>query len=308
MKNKYILGAGISGLIFNHYNPEYKIISPDIGGQLKKHKNVLITFYVHNHELTRNLLDELKIKYKEKRLRIYYNYYGKILENLTTKQRAKFIKNKLTEYDYDSNSITLNNLNLSTANNHLDILITDVNKMIEKLTPKTFIDAEVKLVNNNRKFMLTYDSEKKLNKLNYYKLASTIPAKVFFPLMYNYKCDYNFNYLPATFVLSKTKPDFMEDESMYYICDDKIIYNRVQPYADGYVYEITGIPSDEEIHRQIPDVLEIEKRYVGIIKDDPVNDFKNIKFIGRLACWDSNIKIQQVIEKAIKQNGKNTKK
>lgn len=32
---KFIIGGGISGLIYGFYNKDYQIISPDVGGKLK---------------------------------------------------------------------------------------------------------------------------------------------------------------------------------------------------------------------------------------------------------------------------------
>lgn len=299
MSNNYILGSGISSLLFKHFNPSYKIISPDekIGGQLTTHKQLLTTFYVHSTEETRNLLTELNIKYKEKRLKIYYYYYGQVLENLTTEQRLRFIKGKLQEHNYDSNSCEVNNLNLSVSNNFLDILDCDVEDLIKKLTPKDIIYGSVKLINNNRKFFVYQDKDKNLITQNYDILISSIPANVFFNLTYNYKSEHYFNYLPSTFVSSSKKPDFMKDEdAIYYVLDDNKIYNRVQKYNNSYIYEITGLASDEEIKKQISNVEFSEKRYVGIIKDEDVRNFRYIKFIGRNACWNSNIKIQDVIK------------
>ena len=51
MSEKYILGAGISGLICKYFNPEYKIISPDIGGQLTKNSKILVSFYEVNFNI-----------------------------------------------------------------------------------------------------------------------------------------------------------------------------------------------------------------------------------------------------------------
>jgi hypothetical protein len=80
---------------------------------------------------------------------------------------------------------------------------------------------------------------------------------------------------------------------------DKLLYNRVQKFGNNnYVYECTGLFSDKEIKKQIPDVISCEKRYVGIIKDEDVRNFRFIKFIGRSAQWNSNIKIQDVIKYA----------
>lgn len=299
ISNKYILGSGISALIFKYHNPEYEIISPDekIGGQLTAHPQLLTTFYVHSTEETRELLNELNISYKERRLKIYYYYYGKILENLTTEQRMNFIKGKLRECDYDSNSCDINNLNLSVSNNYLDILACDVDELIKKLEPDNITYGSIKLINNNRKFFVYQDRNKNLITKNYDMLISSIPANIFFNLTYNYKCEYFLNYLPSIFVSSSRKPDFMIDENaIYYVLDDKLLYNRVQKFKDKYIYEITGLVSEDKINKQISNILNFEKRYVGIIKDEDIKNFRFIKFIGRNACWNSSIKIQDVIK------------
>jgi len=298
MSNKFILGGGISGLIFKYFNPNYNIISPNIGGQLKKHKNILMTFYIHNSLETKELLNKLNIKYKEKRLRIYYYYKNKVYSEIDNNLRLKFIRNKMSEYDYDLNSLKIKNLDLSTGTNYLDILDLDINKLIDKLSTD-IIKAEVKLINNNRKFILIKE-DNKLKKLNYDKLISTIPAKAFFNILYNYESNYKLRYLPATYILSKNKPHFVEEDAIYYVLDDNLIYNRVQKYGENYVYEITGIPIDEEIENNISNIIDKEVRYIGLIRDESIDDFRNIKFLGRLAQWDSSIKIQDIIKKAKK--------
>jgi len=309
MVNKYILGGGISGLIAKYFNPEFEIITPDIGGQLKANKNLLITFFIHNHPETKKLLNELKVPFKERRIKIFYYHNGEICENISDDLRIRFIKNKMCEYDYDSNSYNVADLSLSSKTNYLDILDTDINLIIEKLKPEKVIIGRVKLVNNNRKFLVYSDNENKLIKADYEKLISTLSANEFFNMLYNYQDNYNFNYLPATFVLSSHRPDFMFEDGMYYICDSNLIYNRVQPYSDNYIYEITGFPSDDEIKNKIPKVIDIERRYSGIIKSINIDDFKHIKFLGRAAQWNHGVKTQEVIIKAKKisedlKNGK----
>jgi len=298
--SKFCIGSGISALIFKYYNPEYTLITPDekLGGALTKHQNLLMTFYVHSHPLTKQLLKELNIKYKERRLRIYYIYNKKTLDYLDKDKRVKFIKNKMQDWNYDANSIEVSDLNLSTQNNYLDILDCDIKELINKLTPPSYIKGTVKLVNNNRQFFIYKDENNKLITIKYDKVISTIPANLFFPMLYNYKCNYHFNYIPATFIYSKIKPFFMEDDSMYYFCDSNLPYNRCQPYNNGFVYEVSGIIKEDEISKYIKTVEAIEHRYVGVIKNESIDDFKHIKFLGRMAQWDSSIKTQQVIEKA----------
>jgi hypothetical protein len=302
-QNNFILGAGIAGLISAHYNPSYTIISPEVGGQLKDGKNIAFSIYLHNHELIKQLLDELNIPFAVKKFKIKYYYKGKVYDDIDSLKRAKIIKNKMSEWDYDSNSVDVNDSKLSTSEEHsFEILDTDMSLVIERLKPKNIIKGKVKLINNNRKFILMLDENNKLQMLHYDKLISTMPANDFFYMLYNHKHSYNFNYLPCTYVLSKDKPDFVAEECSYYIYDDMLIYNRITPLLDGsgWIYDITGMPDDDIIRKQIKNIVNIERRYVGAIKSIDIDDFRNIKFIGRFSQWHHNIHVEENIEKAIK--------
>jgi len=305
MRNNYILGAGIAGLIAKYYNKNYTIISPEIGGQLRKSKNLLMTFFIHNKFLCKELLDDLKVPYKERRIDINYFYYGVLLNNLNKKQKVDFIKNKMCEFDYDSNSLEVEDLNLSTETNYLDVLDLDINLLLDKLKTEDIVTGKIKLINNNRKFLVLLDRDNKLVKLDYNRLISTIPANDFFYMLYNYNSNYSLRYLPTTYVLSKNKPDFVVKDNIYYVCDDNYIYNRVQKYCNDYVYEITGFPDEYLIRKNIGDFIEIERRYVGVLFKDEVRDLKNIKFIGRTAQWNHTIKVQDVIFKSKEINRRN---
>lgn len=298
---KYILGAGISGLVCKYYNPEYKIISPEIGGQITKHNNLLMTFHVHNTPVTKELLDGLKIKHTEKQINIFYYYDKKVVSEPNSSLKAKAIKNKIAEYDYDSNFIEPANFSPSLGGSHLSIFDVDIDRLVKKLTPKDkngLLHGKVKLINNNRKFLLMLGTDEKLKMLPFEKMVSTIPANNFFFMLYNYRCGYSFNYLPSTYVLSKDAPPFYDKEGIYYVCDTSHIYNRVQPYQGGFVYEITGLPTEEQLHSEITNIVDIERRYVGIIRDTSVDNFRNIRFIGRNAEWNSSIHLEEAIAKS----------
>ena len=89
-----------------------------------------------------------------------------------------------------------------------------------------------------------------------------------------------------------------DDDCLYYVYDDKIPYNRVQKYNGGYLYELTGAMTDEELNAEFQDIIGVERRYVGLIINEEVDDLKNIKFIGRTAEWKASVKITNNIIKA----------
>ena len=72
MDTKFILGAGISGLIYAFYNRDYRIISTDLGGKLNK-EFLTCTVLLHKTTETQKLLEDARskrekmVKYKMKK-------------------------------------------------------------------------------------------------------------------------------------------------------------------------------------------------------------------------------------------------
>ena len=59
---KFVIGGGISGLIFAYYNRDYQIISPDIGGKLRN-DYLTSTILLHDTPETKRLISDLKLIY-----------------------------------------------------------------------------------------------------------------------------------------------------------------------------------------------------------------------------------------------------
>ena len=301
---KYILGGGIAGLISKYFNPEYKLISPDLGGQLNK-ETVMTTFYLHSSPFIIKLLNELKIRWCVKKIPIFYLHKNNICESVDAVTMQKIIHHKITEFDSDESmsNISSNDMKLCTSQNYMEVLNIDMQHFMSKLmsSKKDIINGKVKLINTQKKFIMV-DNGKTLVKLHYEKLISTIPAPDFFRMCYTLETDYHFNYLPAVYIFSSQKPSFWDEDGIYYIHDNNIIYNRVQKYNNGYIYEITGIPDNHTIKKHIKDIINKEIRYVGILKyndtTSEIEDLKNIKFIGRMATWNHNFWVESIIEKA----------
>ena len=88
------------------------------------------------------------------------------------------------------------------------------------------------------------------------------------------------------------------DDALYYVYDDCLPYCRVQKYGEGYLYELTGVMTDAELSNSFTNIISVERRYVGLVINEEVDDLKNIKFIGRTAEWKASVKISQNIQKA----------
>jgi protoporphyrinogen oxidase len=82
MNGKYIIGGGISGLLYAYYNRDFTIISPDLGGKLnnKFFENI---FYMHATKDTEEFLNSIDVVYKKKTQLIKYVKDSKIVKNLS---------------------------------------------------------------------------------------------------------------------------------------------------------------------------------------------------------------------------------
>ena len=87
---KFIIGGGISGLIYGFYNQDFQIISPDIGGKLKN-SYLTSTILLHDTPETKRLLEDLQLDPEPKAQVIRYFYQGKVQENIPANLREVMI-------------------------------------------------------------------------------------------------------------------------------------------------------------------------------------------------------------------------
>ena len=69
ISEKLVLGGGIAGLIFAYYNPEYKVITPEVGGQMASHFP-LGPRYLHKTNYVLKFLSSLSLPAKDRLIRI----------------------------------------------------------------------------------------------------------------------------------------------------------------------------------------------------------------------------------------------
>jgi len=302
-KRKIIIGAGISGLIFKYYNPDYTLISPKIGGQIKSKLGTLIV--LHDTNETRSLLNDLKVPYKSKIIRIGYFYKSEFHNNISKEQKIKIINKKLTHSLFKiGERKEIYKLVLSVDSNELKYLECDVNILLKKLIKNTeIIKKKVVLISlkNNYITLSNYD------KFYFDSLISTIPAPDFSYLCFDYFFNNKFDYLPSTIISCNEIPSWLipfEWDQLYYADGDQI-YNRITKanlykgitIKGKYVLEIAGDLSREECKRLLEyKIIDYVIQRVSTIFSERIEDLKSINFVGRLAKWQSDYKIQDVIK------------
>jgi len=294
----YILGGGISGLIYAYYNPEYKIITPDIGGQLNT--AALNVILLHDTNETRNLLTELKIAHVHRKSHIGYYYDGYVHSYVDEERQLQIIRKKMTDCMTGKMAIRLpKGTDLSTPTNYIKVLDADFSEIVRKLEDTVkdrIIESSVERINGGQLLL----NPAKIVK--YDNLVSTLPAPSFWKL---YGRNIDFPMLPVTYVSTWNKPLVAHDRyTTLYIAED-YMFTRIGTYETGeYSYEFTGYIPEDKIKLYLPNVRinSIHTNHMGRIlpaKNDPPQD--NIKFLGRFAQWLYNSKIQDVIK--IAKNG-----
>jgi len=292
--HKYILGGGISGLLFAFYNPDYVIISPDIGGKLSN-EHIAATVLVHDSPETRKLLSDLDMPLKLKTHVIKYYIDGRLKDTVTLQERDEIISKKM---NLKVKNGPKRDSTLSYSDNYIPILDIDYQTLISKL------EKRVQRI-EDKAIRITADEiicEK--GRFPYNQLISTIPAPIFWKLYRNEKC---LESIPITFVVSKTNPLPYEKSvwDLVYFGDKNLPYSRVNSTSDGmYLYEFTGKLEKEEIQKLLPElkIVSYWHDYNGIVKSD-LNNIPppKVRFLGRFATWDHKVKIQEVIRQSITQ-------
>jgi hypothetical protein len=300
MKGKYVIGGGISGLIFSFYNPEYTIISPDIGGQLMH--GVYNLAVVHHTPETEKLLIDLNLEVKPGIERIGYYYDGKVHDICPPDKNEMIIKKKMRDWNISSSDddFVIKDRTLSVPENYISILDTDFYIVIKRLSEKCNVI-------NDYIIEITEDEIIGQNgKYEYLDLVSTIPASVFWRIYKGHESVKKIPVLkssPVTFVVTNIKPDWYNDEYGLIYISEGFYFSRITKRSIGeYTYEFTGI-MPEDVFKSLYNIP-IKKYFInkfGRIHTslENVPPQKNIKFLGRFSEWIHHSKIQNVIKSSL---------
>lgn len=309
-KDKIIIGGGISGLIWNFYNPDYKIITPDVGGVYGKTHMV----WLHDTYETRQFLKDLgfdQSKWSAKRSYIGYYHNGWIRNKIDSEMNTLLIQKKMSAWDEpidktfqpDSAKLSMGDFESTNYMNTLDV---DLVKVIEELNNHCDIERGfvTKITPTHLEIKNNFEQAEG-TLLPYSKLVSTIAAPFFWK---GYGEEKEFGHMPITNVITSVRPEHFDDryEMIYY--DDSLPYSRASYLGGKYALEFSGVITEEEFTKLFPD-LPIEEFFVvkqGRIfktgENTPPQD--NILFLGRFAEWEHGITTEHVVQKTLRLKGK----
>jgi hypothetical protein len=290
----YILGGGISGLIFSFYNPDFTVISPDVGGQITQGLHQMT--WIHKTDETKKLLSDLEVKCSEDIIKIGYYCQGEVRSTCNYGLAGKIIKKKMSEWNFTSREFKVKDTTLSVPGNTIEIYRCNLNEVISKLSKCA------RVVNDYINFIGNRVISGIDGIFEYDELVSTIPAPVFWNSYQTPIHLHEFKSSPVTFIISYLCPAWYNDDyEMVYVANE-LYHTRVAKRSHSeYIYEYTGIMPGDVFTSLYGG--KVEKHYVNAYgrvhsrENNPPNN--RIIFLGRFAQWKHGSKIQDVIKKAI---------
>lgn len=301
---KYIIGGGLTGLVWKHYHPEYQIISPEGPGGLYSKTHMV---WLHDTQYTRKMLVDLGWSAPEKLMKKSYIGYcadSWIRDYQDEQTNKEIILRKMTAWTDTvdlSFEPTSKKLSLSSieGENYMNTLNVDLVEMVNRLsTNSDILNAKVIKINQST-IVIEYKNGVR-SELEYDSLITSMPAPVFWTM---YDKPLEFKSVPITNVLVDKPPGPFDDsyEMVYYT--PKQLYSRVSHLDKKYAVEITGEMSQSEFSFIYPK-CEILEHFIikgGRIwpNKDNISPQNNIIFSGRFGKWEYGITTEDVIEQAI---------
>jgi len=307
-REHYVIGAGLSGLIWAFYHPNYKIISSDVGGRFKE---IAGPRFIKKTEWTERLLTDLNLPRNKKEVKVGY-MDGHVLRSECTPSMKAIYLRKTGRFHLDSQSY------MSDGESVFDAWDIDPNRFVEALRAEVGMDRILYGKVN------ALDSQKRLihlsnnGKLYYNNLVSTIPFNMFWFFYYpTIQVEIHAG-LPTIFVkaiptglYSRRRVREFSQYDYIYDCCEASWFHRV-----NILDKSTGLSSFEThkndyeglgglnffgIEYKITDIKRMEN--CQITTNPPkYPKLNNIMFLGRFAEWNHKIRTSEVIEKSIKYN------
>lgn len=307
---KFIIGGGISGLIFSFFNPEYKIISSNVGGQMTNK----ISFgprILQENPYNKYLLECLKINAVVKTMKIGYFYNGSLHDRCPLSLKELYYtksRNIISADEKIPESI------MSEGKNTIDYYDVDFKQIVKALYEKvSFIKSNVLKINDGKIFL---DDLKTF--IEYKHIISTIQAPAFFRMFskpkFMYVCK-NLKYLSKEFIIVPSAEIDIGSYDYVYFPEMKYNFHRVTKFNSSFNNSMNIVEYVNSIYSSGYNKVNTKKEWkriiardymeIGQIQSGEIPTIPAVMFLGRYAEWNHSIKTQDVVKKSIEFGGVN---
>ena len=294
---KYIIGGGLSGLIFKYFHPEFTIITPETGGMAKNSYMV----WIHDTPETRELFGKLSLPIIATKSYIGYFVDGWISESLYPEVNLDIIQKKMSKWnDPIDRTFSPPSLTMSIAAdqvNYMNTLDVDMENLINALAHHNIDPICGKVASISPTELTLADGQV----LPYTELISTLPAPIFWKSFGQPK---KFEATPITNFITSVRPKYFHDKfSMVYFGSTlDVPYSRISHLHSKYAYEVTG-EMTKEVFNAMTGIEQVDTFTTpfGRLKPNGENvpPLSNITFLGRFAQWKYGITSEHTIKTSI---------
>ena len=296
----YIIGGGISGLVWKFYHPEFQIISPDIGGMYARTYMV----WLHRTAETIKLLEDLKLPVIAKKSYMGYSSDGIIYDYQTEWLNKKIIQRKMTPWNEPIDTTyepKTRDLSLSTVgeSNFMDTLDVDLEEVIRRLNVNANVEQGfVSSITPSHIYVKKNLADTHVDVRKYENLVSTMAAPFFWKAYGEPK---DFRCSPITNIIVSKKPEMFDNEyEMVYYYDQP--FSRISHLKGKWALEFTGEITKEQFIELYPDLPIVDYFVIKqgrVWESENIEPQNNIVFSGRFAQWKHKIVTEHVVSQAI---------
>lgn len=312
MGKKYILGAGLSGLVFRLYNPDYELVSEDIGG-LYRESPFSGVIVLHDSGETRSLLRDLKLPLVKGDIRLAFIRDGQVLPMTEMTEDERYfacLKKVVSHVTVGAESFDrprLVSTDFCTGTEYMEILQVNNLELLERIKERLDFRQGKVLGIDTGSFTLGHRE----NIIPFEEVVSTLPAPTFWKLYKGKGVEVpEIKSLPVTVVETVYSPPDLDfspvgrtDNLTIFAPELCLPYVRICRLNGKTYYEFTGKVSPEEIRQvlQTPN-YEVMVSETGRILDN-FNNFPppSVRFLGRFATWSHKDCIEDVVATALRK-------
>ena len=293
---KFVLGGGISGLVWTYYHKDHCVITPDTGGQFG---NVfsLGARYLHQNLEARAFIRGFGLPIEERTIRVGYSLNSELQSSPPDCFRELYYKKSRATQDLEGFDET----SMNAGKNEFQALNVDFKNLIEKLSAdvtKQIIPGKVERIDLKEKWLYCDHF-----RTPYQEVVSTMPLNIFLKAAGMSDEASKLKSLGITYVLlDESFKDLKQFDFAYFAGDEP--YHRLGRDENGLVAELTDKRSNKELLQFFGNAYKNHKYVPGaqLLTKKPSLSFDGVKFLGRYGAWDRSYKTEKVIQEAIQSN------
>lgn len=322
MKGPVILGNGLSALIWAVYHPNSILIGPGRPGGIAK--DMKAPFFLHKHPATEKLLKKLGLSTETREVKIGYAYITSngtyILGNPPTGFRESYYLHSRCLPD-SGLPIPGSVMNKNIGN--FEAFTTSSSELINSLIEAVISTRSILYNDTIRKIIPSCSAgvcstEICGNRINEMcdNVVSTLPVMIFYRLINRSPPVIPSDSLTKIFLKGgKQSSEIMKYNFIYlsphpknsstYLSSSNITRINNNQITGETFFEYTFMSGDPAIDRIMKDLIKIygEDRVsiypnISVRIGRELKGYYGIKFLGRGACWDHSIKVQDVVMEA----------